>query len=386
MPTDQQPTFSRTSLNILILVCVLLILIFGQASQDDGQIDLPPAPKLDIRVWQTDSGASVWFNPKLDDHIYIQLHYLAGFSFNHPPFAAGTSQLLVSLLNHQARQQNIPAQFALSPDFIEISIKLSTDALLMNSQIKALKALLYRPTLDDSVLQTAKNILPNHFDELWQHAYSGHSYQGPKHGTTQSVSAIHRAALQKYQQGFLHPSRLFASISGNMNEKAAQVIMELLLPKSAYAANTTRTHEAQENGSYQQGSVGLVVMPGSYEQIEHITHQLMMLNILKLMQPTQMQLISANTNNSLLIEQWPSLLNSIDTDLDSDIMRQAKRQSIKDAIARTQTAAALSELLVWLNRYHLPSSFLHTHFSLIEKWQQRDWQTVKQQWLQTPLN
>jgi hypothetical protein len=386
MPIDQKPTFSRASLNILILVCIVLILIFGQASKDNGQIDLPPAPKLDISVWQTDSGARIWFNPKLDDHIYIQLHYLAGFSYNQSPFSAGTSQLLVSLLNHQARQLNLPAHTTFSPDFIEMSIKLSTDALTMNEQIKGLKALVYRPNLPADALNTAKNILPNRVSSLWQQAYSHHPYQGPKHGTQETISGIHRAAVQKFQQGFLHPNRLFASITGNINETAAQVIMESLLPKSPYTASLTAKHEAQTSGTYQQGNLGIVVLPGNYEQAEQLADQMMMVNILKQYQVTQMQFISANTNNTLVVEDWPSLLSSIDTDLDSDIMRKAKRQSIKDAIARTQTASALSELLVRLNRYHLPSSFMHKQFAVIDGWQKKDWQAVKQQWLQPQQN
>ena len=384
MPTDHQPTFSRTSLNILILVCVVLILIFGQASKDDGQIELPPVPKLDTSIWQTDSGASVWFSPKLSDHIYIQLHYLAGFSFNQGEFAAGTSQLLVSLLNHQARQVKVPANFVLSPDYIEVSLKLSTDALIMSEQIKGLNRLLYRPKLQAAQLNAAKNILPNHLDELWQQAYQGHPYEGPKHGTVESMGGIHRASVQKFQQGFLHPQRLFASITGNINEKAAQIIMESLLPKTLHTANTITQHPSHTSATYQQGNVGLVVLPGGFESPDTLTTQTMLVNVLKQIQPTQMQLIHGNSNNSLLIEQWPSLQSSIDTDLDSDIMRQAKRQSIKDAVESTQTAQALSEFLVKLNRYHLPSSFLHTHFDAIERWHQKDWRNAKQQWLRAP--
>ena len=117
-----------------------------------------------------------------------------------------------------------------------------------------------------------------------------------------------------------------------------------------------------------------------------VIQQMIMLNTLKQLQPNPMQFITAASNNSLVIEQWPSLLSSIDTELDSDIMRQAKRQSIKDALARTQTAQSLSKLLVWLNRYHLPSSFLHEQFSIIENWQHSDWQNAKKQWLQAPTH
>lgn len=386
MPTERKPTFNRTSLNILILVCIVLILIFGQSKQDGDNIKIPPAPKLNISVWQTDSGASVWFSPKLDDSIYIQLHYLAGFSFNQAPFAAGTSRLLVSLLNQQARQANLPVRVTLSPDFIEVSVKLSTDALMMRKQIKALNTLLYQPDLPVNSLNQAKNIIPSHLDELWQQAYQDHPYEGPKHGTLESIGSIHRAQVQKFQRAFLHPQRLFASITGNLNEQAAQVIMESLLPRSRYPANTLRNHPSQPTGTYQQANVGIIVLPGSYEQVEILAKQLMMINVLKLIQPTQIQLITGNANNTLLIEQWPSLLSGMDTQLDSDIMRQAKRQSIKDAIVRTQTAQALSEFLVWLNRYHLPSSFLNSQFSVIEKWQHKDWQQSKEKWLQKSLH
>lgn len=386
MPTDHQPTFSRTSLNILILVCVVLILIFGQTSQDDDSVDVPPVPRLDVSVWQTDSGASVWFSPMIDESIHIQLHYLAGFSFNRSPFSAGTSQLLVSLLNHQAKQMKLPAHVTQSPDFIEISIQLSTDALAMKQQIKGLRSLIYRPSLANNILNDAKNILPNHLDELWQQAHLHHPYEGPEQGTQASISGIHRASLQKYQQGFLHPARLFASITGNINEQAAQVIMESLLPTSPFTADSSPMHEPHKSGIYPQGSLALLVLPGSYENVQAWVEQMIMVNTLKQIQPTPMQFISATANNSLLIEQWPSLLSSIDTDLDSDIMRQAKRQSIKDAIASTQTAQSLSALLVLLNRYHLPSSFLHQQFSIIENWQHRDWQVHKQKWLQAPPN
>jgi hypothetical protein len=245
MPTDHQPTFSRTSLNILILVCVILILIFGQTTQENDHIDVPPVPRLDVSIWQTDSGASVWFNPVMDEHIYIQLHYLAGFSFNQPPFSPGTSQLLVSLLNHQARGMTLPAKASLNPDYIEISIRLSTDALVMKQQIKRLRQWIYRPLLASDALGVAKNILPNHLDELWQQAYAGHAYEGPAQGSLESISGIHRASIQKYQQGFLHPNRVFASITGNINEQAAQVIMESLMPKSPFKADPQARYPSQ---------------------------------------------------------------------------------------------------------------------------------------------
>ena len=392
MPVDHQPTFNRTSLNILILACVILILIFGQSTQDDASIPMPVTPKLNVSIWQTDSQAQVWFSPKLDEHIYIQLHYLAGFSYNQSPISAGTSQLLVSLLNHQARQLGLPAQAALSPDFIEISIQLNTDPLIMNQQIKGLNSLLYRPTLNPQALSEAKNILPSPLLSLWQQAYSEHAYAGPKQGSPNSMSGIHRAAVQKYQQGFMHPARLFASITGNINEQAAQIIMESLLPIRPYQANQHIIHKTHKDSSrtqstvHQHDNLSLIVLPGSYEQAEQLAQQFMMINILKQIQTTPMQFITANSHNTLIIEQWPSLLASMDTDLDSDMMRQAKRQSIRDANQRIQTAQALSELLVWLNRHHLPSSFMHQQFSIIENWQNKDWQNVKKMWLQTPQN
>ena len=386
MPTDHQPTFSRTSLNILILACVILILIFGQTTQEKDHIDVPPVPRLDVSIWQTDSDARVWFHPVLDDHVYIQLHYLAGFSFNQAPFTPGTSQLLVSLLNHQARKMTLPAKASLSPDYIEISIRLSTDALEMNQQIKRLRQWIYRPLLASDALSSAKKILPNHLDELWQQAYAGHAYEGPAQGSLDSIGGIHRASIQKYQQGFLHPARLFASITGNINEQAAQVIMESLLPKSPFKAYSQTHHPSHKTGIYHKASTAVLVLAGSYENAPQVIQQMIMLNTLKQLQPNPMQFITAASNNSLVIEQWPSLLSSIDTELDSDIMRQAKRQSIKDALAQTQTAQSLSKLLVWLNRYHLPSSFLHEQFSIIENWQHSDWQNAKKQWLQAPTH
>lgn len=386
MPVDHQPTFSRTSLNILILVCVVLILIFGQSTQEDTHIDLPPAPKLDVSIWQTDSGSTVWFSPLLDENVYIQLHYHAGFAFNQAAFPAGTSQILTSLLTHQANTLQLPVQFKLTPDFIEVAIKLSNDALRMRQQIKQISALLYQPTLNSQAFTIAKQVIPNRLDTLWQAAYANHPYEGPKQGNNNSLTQLDHGQVRQFHQRFMHPKRLSASIVGNLNEQAAQIIMESLLPNSAYSASNERLNKTQTLGTYQQGSVGLVVLPGSYDAITNLAKQSMMLAILKRLQPTQMQWVDGTVNNSLLVEQWPSLISAMDTDLNSDIMRQAKRQSIQTGIQQTQSAQALSEFLAWLNRYHLPSNFLHKQFEIIDQWQDKDWQALKQDWLLSPMN
>ncbi len=381
MPVDHQPTFSRTSLNVLILVCVVLILIFGQTGQSDSDIDMPPPPKLQVSIWQTDSGAQVWFNPLMTDKIHIQLHYLAGFGFNQAAYPAGTTQLLVNLLNHQARLQDLPIRFNFDTDFLEAELTLSTDALLMSEQIKRTKLLLLRPILDNETLQAAKQQLASANDALWQQAYAGHPYAGPKSGSVETLGGIHRGLLQKYQQSFMHPQRLSASIVGDLNEQAAQVIMESLLPASLYPASDIKIQKALANGQYQDASLGLVVLPGSYDHPKELASQLMLLEMLKQIQPTQMKLITGNTNNTLLVQQWPSLLSAMDNPLDSDMMREAKRQRIKACIEQSQQGQALSHLLVWLNRYHLPSNFLQQQFNVIKDWSEQDWQTDINKWL-----
>ena len=383
MAVDHQPTFSRTSLNILILVCVVLILIFGQSTQDNSEIKLPPVPKLNTSIWKTDSGASVWFSPKLDEHIYIQLDFLAGFSFNQPPYPAGTSQLLVSLLNAQAEAQKLPVQFQLSMDFIEGRIQLSTEPLTMKKQLSAITQLIYRPKLSPNDLQDAKLIINTPIDDIWQQTFANHTYKGPKQGTTESVSAIHRAIVQNFQHSYLHPKRVFAGISGNVNETAAQVIMETLLPVKAHQAATTQRAESAPTRYVMDNQFLVLALPGSYDGIEAISEQKMALCLLQAIHPNQVTLREGNSNNALLIEQWDNLKLAMDTKLNSDMMRQAKRQCIKQAFEQTQTAKELSQFLAWLNRYRLPSNFLHKQFAHIESWQLEHWRTLQSNWFNT---
>lgn len=380
MPVDHQPTFSRTSLNLLILVCVVLILIFGQSGQSDSEIDMPPAPNLQVSIWQTDSGAQVWFNPLMSEHIHIQLHYLAGFGYNQDKYPAGTTQLLVNLLNHQARLQDLPIRFNFDTDFLEAELTLNTDALLMREQIQRTKLLLMRPLLDNETLQAAKQQLSSANDALWQQAYEDHAYAGPKSGTVETLGGIHRGLLQKFQQTHMHPQRLFASIVGDINEQAAQVIMESLLPASIYPASDASIQDPLPKSQIQSASLGLVILPGSYDHPKQLAQQLMLLETLKQLQPTQMKLITGNVNNTLLVQQWPSLLSAMDNPPDSDMMREAKRQRIKACIEQSQQGQTLSHLLVWLNRYHLPSNFLQQQFSVIEDWSEQDWQAATK-WL-----
>lgn len=380
MAVDHQPTFNRTSLNILILVCIVLILIFGHSAQDSSEIKLPPVPKLNTSIWKTDSGASVWFNPKLDEHIYIQLDFLAGFAFNQSPYPAGTSQLLVSLLNAQAETQKLPIHFRLSMDFIEASIQLSTEPLTMKKQLTAITQLIYRPTLSNQQLQNAKLIIHSPIDDVWQQAFANHIYAGPKKGTSESVSGIHRALVQKFQQAYLHPKRLYAGISGNINETAAQVIMERLLPAKAHEAASLEHTESSATHYIAENNYAVLALPGSYESIEDIAQQKMALCLLQVIHPNQISMQEGNLNNALVIEQWDNLTLAMDTEPNSDMMRQAKRQCIKQAFEQTQTARALSQFLAWLNRYHLPSNFLHKQFAHIEGWQLHHWRTLQKNW------
>lgn len=387
MAVDHQPTFSRTSLNILILVCVILIVIFGQSSQPTDDIELPPAPKLNVSIWQTDSGANVWFNPKLDDHIYIQLDYLAGFAFNQPPYPAGSSQVLVNLLNQQAKAEGLPVQITNGLDFIEVSIQLSGDGLTMQQQIKAIRALLYHPKLHNKHLQQAKFVMASATDDLWQNAYKEHPYFGPKNGTSISLGSLHRAAIQKFQQTFMHPSRLSAAITGNISEKAAQIIMETLLPVRSVTASASQLakQQAAPLAVYRDQQFGLIALDGSQNNTQGLIEQTLAMCLLTAAHPNHVTLVQGQINNSLLIEQWEQLVSIMDSEHFSDMMPQAKRQCIKQAFAYTQNAQALSHYLAWLNRYHLPSNFLHKLFTSLEQWQMKDWRKLSQAWFSTDL-
>ena len=380
MAVDHQPTFSRTSLNILIVACVGLILIFGQSSKESSEMNIPPAPKLNVSSWVSDSGAKVWFSPKLDDHISIQLDYLAGFAYNQPPFAKGSSYLLVSLLNHEAKLSRLPIHFELKADFIEASVQLSTEPLTMKQQLKAIQNLLYRPTLANKALQDAKLIIQKPFDSLWQQAFAGHDYAGPKQGTEQSLSGIHRASLQKFQQSYLHPQRLFVGISGNINQQAAQVIVETLLPVSKYPVKKSTPISSQPTSQLVNNDNGILVLEGSTTNAESLIQQRIGLCILKALPVQGMRFVDQQANNVVLIEHWSNVLDAMDTEVNSDMMRQAKRQCIKHAFAQTHNGQAVSRFLAWLNRYELPSHFLKMQFDALANWQEKDWLELKHAW------
>ncbi|GAA6134570.1 hypothetical protein NBRC116188_13590 [Oceaniserpentilla sp. 4NH20-0058] len=386
MAVDHQPTFSRTSLNLLILVCVILIVIFGQTTQDQGNIEMPPVPQLDTRIWQTDSGANVWFSPKLDEKIYIQLHYLAGFAYNQPPFAAGTSELLIRLLNHQAQLKELPIRFTLSPDFIEAEITLSTDPITMKADLDRIRQLLYRPALSKKHLNQAKQIIPSALDALWLNTYQSQPYAGPKQGTQQSVNSIHRASLQKYHQAFMHPSRLFASISGDINEQAAQVMMESLLPKRRFEAESFRLTNPIPVPMQIHANMALVPLTGSKNNPKSFANQTMTRCVIETLHSNRVIFIHGQWSNSLIIEQWATFVDAIKEEIDPSIVRKAKRLCVKNASSHTQTAQSISQLLIKLNRYHLPSNFLHTQFDTIKQWHSAQWEETKVRWFTTPTH
>lgn len=380
MAVDHQPTFSRTSLNILMLVCVVLILIFGQSSQESTEINIPPAPKLNVSTWTSDSGAKIWFSPKVDEHIAIQLDYLAGFAYNQAPFLPGSSYLLMSLLNQEAQQESLPIHFQLSADFLSANINLSTEPLTMKQQIKGIKTLLYRPHLDSKALQNAKLILQQPHDALWASAFSDHPYAGPKQGSQESLNSIHRASVQRFQQTYLHPQRLFVGISGNINQQAAQVILESLLPKSKYPVQAITKLPTASPSTHTDNNLGLILLRGSHDNTDALIQQRIGYCVLKSLPVLNSHLIHNQMNNVLIIEQWSEQLAAMDTQINSDMIREAKRQCIKQGFAHTHNAQALSAFLAWLNRYHLPSHFLQLEFDALATWQEKDWQILKQNW------
>jgi len=383
MAVDHQPTFSRTSLNILILVCIVLILIFGQSQQSSTEMAIPEPPKLNVTDWISDSQAQIWFSPKVSNTIAIEVHYLAGFAFNHEPFDAGASHLLVSLLNQEASIKKLPIQFQLSVDFIEVSITLSSDPLRMSEQIKAAQQLLYHPQLKQTWLDKAKLHIATPLDEMWQRTFEGHPYQGPKIGTQASLSSIHRAQLQAFHKQYLHPQNAYAAISGNITLDTAKVIMERLLPKrSTPAASQIEIASAQAQNQIEH-NLALIVLDGSFEQANILAKQMMTLCYLNEIHPRNINVLNGRINNVLVIEQWQNFRQAMDLTPNSDIIRQAKRQCIKSAFDKTKNAQTLSRFLVWLNRYHLPSHFLHLQFGAIDQWQLKDWQSIKHDWLQT---
>ncbi len=56
--------------------------------------------------------------------------------------------------------------------------------------------------------------------------------------------------------------------------------MESLLPKTLHTATTITQNPSRLSATYQQGNVGLVVLPGGFENPETLSAQTMLVNVL----------------------------------------------------------------------------------------------------------
>lgn len=389
MTAEYQPKFSRASLNVLMIVCTLMIVIFGQAARQISDKPLPPAPKLNTSIWHTDSGAKVWYSPYLSERIHIQLWYDAGFAFDGE--LKGRSQLIAKLLKFESQQKELPVTVSLDQDYLKLGLAISTEPTAMRQQIDAITELLYRPRLSNQALnqiRSARNSVKTH---LRQQAYGPHPYGGPQQGTEQSLANIDRKQLQSFSQTHMHPQRLHAAIVGDITEQAAQVIMERLLPQSRHVAQTPTTVSvlpvtAQENQEWLMG-----IWPGMQQDnsqdkskgkqaINKVDAQ-MVIHLLKNVHGNLVHFSPGQSNSTLLIQQASLLKQTMQDEIDSDMIARSKRQLAAHWLQQVNQAQGLSKFLVRLNAYELAVNELNTNLARLESWDEDRWQTVSKQLL-----
>ena len=385
MTVKRQTKFSPMSLNLLMLACIVLIIIFSSSQSSDPQHELPHAPKLDARIWQTDSGAKVWYSPHLSKTIELNFWYLAGFAYDDqtPGMAMLNSQLLMA----QAKQMQLPMTIDWDADFIKIQLHLSTEPLAMKSQIDDFVKLLYQPTLSSSVLNTLRTInLETGSDALRKALFAQHPYGNAKYGDLKSLGSISRAQIQNYHRRFLHPSRAFASIVGDLSEHAAQIIMESLLPSSRYKPASKQTFTSQPIRFKDQQKNSAWIWPGliikgndplaiqAYEATQvgiELIHQLFVT-----LAPTQTRMDKGQYNQFLSVQDWPNLQQAMQDKLDWDMIRAAKYKLASQWMTHFHSPEQISAYLVYLNAYGLPINHMDKSIKHLDNLDYSDWQLI----------
>ena len=393
MSSEYQPKFNRMSLNVLMLASAALIVIFGQSARQMNHKPLPPAPKLDISIWHADSGAKIWYSPYFSETLEIQLWYQAGRSFDDTQ--PRRAELLAKLLKLESQNLNLPLQVAIDQDFLKLTLHLSTDPIQMKQQIEKSVALIYRPKLSTKHLRTLQTIkdIPSLSDELWQKAYAGESY-GHSPETPLDVQ-ITRAQLQKYQQKYIHPERLHASIVGDISERGAQIIMESLLPASKHKAAHYSQQLSTPINNIEHRELFIATWPGeSLEttqddspetklnqqkaQLKSLINKQMIAQLLKSIHGDLVTLQTGKINSTLLIQQSSQLKRAVHDQIDSDMIDHQTRQLAKKWLAQVNNASGLSQYLVQLNAYQLPVNQLTKNLLALDGWDEDDWETASE--------
>ena len=390
MTREYQPKFSRASLNVLMIACAALIVIFGQTARQFDNKPLPPAPKLNISIWHTDSGAKVWYSPYFSEQIQIQLWYDAGYAFDGTQ--KGRAQVSAKLLKFESQQRHLPITVTLDQDYLKVGLALSTDPNAMKQQIEQVAELLYRPQLSNGALKLIRESQYSIKTHLREMAYGPHPYGGPQQGTDESLSTIDRKQLQSYLQTHVHPQRLHASIVGDITEQGAQVIMETLLPKSIHQPEPSQALSSLPVSSHERQEWILTIWPGLESQKEssqnndgvNIVDAQMVLHLLKQVHGNLVHFSPGQKNSTLLIQQASLLKQTMHDEINSDMIARSKRQLASHWLKQVNQAQGLSKYLVRLNAYELAVNELDKDLARLESWDEDRWETVSKQLL-SPL-
>ncbi len=378
---NKQPQFSRMSLNVLMLISTVLIVILYVPKNKEEMVTLPTAPSLNSQSWLSDSGAQIWFSPYLTDRLEIQLWYKAGYRYDGEQ--KGTAHLLAQLLKYESRKRQLPMEVSLDQDFIKVSLHLSKAPLAMRKTLQDASALLYHPKLATTLLNTLRQspvaLSPPLSSHLLQKVYGQHSYAGPKTGTQSSLANISRQQLQVFQQQFLNPKRLHASIVGDISEAGAQLIMETLLPVSRHQSAKKVTHQPHSSNHVSENNMAVLVWPGlnslqTPNQHKQLINTYLLTHILKMQHPQHIKLRPGKLNNTLYINDSKQLQISLQEIQDSAMMARAKRQLATRWLEQVQNADKLSRYLVRLNAYGLPVNQMNKNLQYLQAISFNRWQ------------
>jgi len=381
MESAQQPKFNRMSLNVLMLVSVVLIVILGSTGPGAQQLSLPDAPNLNVNTWQSDSGASIWYNPQISTSIEMQFWYKAGYRYDQD--LKGTAYLLAQLLKYESKQRSLDMKISLDQDFIKIGLSLNKDPSTLKKQISQASTLLYHPVLANSWLSQLRANQNSLTDQLRSQAYGTHPYAGPKQGDANTLSSITRKQLQNFHHQYLHPKRLSVSVVGDLDQATAQVISETLLPISKYLSASELQLKPQTSHQAQAADISVLVQPG-IKELNTASHH-MLSHVLNQQAPKQLSFQLGQLNSTLYVQGRSQLIGQLKQieqgEFDWDMMLRAKRQIAHSWLKQLQGAQALSRYLVHLNAYDLPVNQMANNLNHLKEIDMDSWQQTSQKLL-----
>jgi hypothetical protein len=184
--------------------------------------------------------------------------------------------------------------------------------------------------------------------------------------------------------------------------------MESLLPASKYKSPSYSSIASKSIGTVSNHQQLMVVWPGEYindfiesndpqtlkngtikkaaksqeemakQQLQTHVDKQMTVQLLKAIHGDSVKWQPGKYNSTLVIRQPDQLKHAVQDQIDSDMIAHNTRQLAKKWLEMVNNASGLSQYLVELNAYRLPVNQLRKDLSVLDGWDDDNWETASE--------